>query len=342
MVCDLITGATGFVGKALVQRWMDLNKHKQLFILGRNMPNYLGKNLEADKRVKFIEFDFIAPPKSKFPEDIEIDNIYHCGAIASIKANWNDLFETNVKGTVNLLNWIGSSAKLNQVVFISSALACGYNTSFNGGYCRMDSQALYNPNTPYGKSKYEAELKVKALAENFGFRLVIIRPSYIFGPGMRLDSGFSSFIQMVRSGGMGVRLNYPGSVSYTYIDNFVSLVLQQSENKLPVEEFFFADAMPVSYRDLFGMIGGIVGKEIKTVFVPKIFYKFISDALIQIYKISFLKEKTPIYLLPLFKKNTGCINYEEINDNHKNCITVPLEEGLKKTFDYIKNYEKIL
>lgn len=336
MKFDIITGATGFVGKTLVLRWLALNKSKQLIVVGRSNPDSLNKIFEIQHKFRYIEFDFTKSPTSKFPPNIEIDTIYHCGGIADISSNEDDLIKTNVQGTINFLNWVASAAKINQVIFISSALACGYDTSPSGGFCQLDSKSLSTPNTPYGRSKYKTELKLKELSKKHDFRLIIVRPSYIFGPGMRPGSGFDKFINMVKNQSLGVRINYPGSLSYTFVDNFVSLLLHEPKNEQSYDEYFFADSTPVSYTDLFKMIGRVVGKEIKLIRLPEIFYKFIYNCLVYLYKIPYLKEKVPVHLLPLFKKNVGCIDFDKIRAQHKKFITVSIEHALKKTVFLLK------
>ena len=330
MKFDIVTGYTGFVGKALVLRWMKLNMGKRLILAGRNRPAFLDENTEFHNKWQYIEFDYTKLPTAKFPVN-NIDIVYHCGGIPSISARWIDLLNTNVNGTVNFLSWVIAAAKIERVIFISSALACGYDTSPNGSLCRFNRETPSNPNTPYGRSKYETELKIKALAKKHGFKLVIIRPSYIYGTGMRQDSGFSKFIQMVKNQSIGARLNYPGSLSFTHIDNLISILLHLSRNVSTVDEIFFADSKPILYTELFKILGEILGIEIKSIKLPEMLYKSISWSLIQLYKIPYVKKKVPIHLLPLIKENTGCIDFDEINAEYKSCITVSLEDGLKET-----------
>jgi nucleoside-diphosphate-sugar epimerase len=330
MKFDIVTGYTGFIGKALVLRWMKLNRGKKLVLVGRNRPDFLDESTESHNRWQYIEFDFTRLPTAKFPVDY-IDTVYHCGGIASISARWIDLLNTNMNGTVNFLSWVIAAAKIERVIFISSALVCGYDTSSNGSLCQLNQGTPSNPNTPYGRSKFETELKIKALAGKHGFKLVIIRPSYIYGAGMRQNSGFSKFIQMVKSQSFGVRLNYPGSLSFTHIDNLISLLLHVSGNESTVDEIFFADSKPILYRELFKILGEILGIEIKSIKLPEILYKSISWSLINLYKIPYVKEKVPIHLLPLFKENVGCIDFDKISVKYKSCITVSLKDGLRKT-----------
>ncbi|MEK6767328.1 MAG: NAD(P)-dependent oxidoreductase [Planctomycetota bacterium] len=330
MKFDIVTGYTGFVGKALVLRLIKLNRSKKLILVGRNRPDFLDENTEYHNKWQYIEFDYTKLPTAKFPVN-NIDTVYHCGGISSISARWIDLLNTNVNGTVNFLSWIIAAAKIERVIFISSALACGYDTSSNGSLCRLNQETPSNPNTPYGRSKYETELKIKALAIKHGFKLVIVRPSYIYGTGMRQNSGFSKFIHMVKNQSIGARMNYPGSLSFTHIDNLITLLIHVSRDESTVDEIFFADSKPILYTELFKILGEILGIEIKSIKLPIILYKSISWSLIHLYKIPYVKKKVPFHLLPLIKENIGCIDFDEINVEYKSCINISLEDGLKKT-----------
>lgn len=330
MKFDIVTGYTGFVGKALVLRWLKLNISRKLILVGRNRPDFLDENIEFHNKWQYIEFDYTKLTPAKFPVN-NIDTIYHCGGISSIFARREDLLNTNVNGTVNFLSWVITSARIERVIFISSSLACGYDTSPNGSLCRLSQETPSNPNTPYGRSKYETELKIKALARKHGFKLVIVRPSYIYGAGMRQDSGFSKFIQMVKNQSIRARMNYPGSLSFTYIDNLISLLLHVSGNESTVNETFFADSKPILYTELFKILGEILGIEIKSIKLPIILYKSICWSLIHLHKIPCMKKKVPIHLLPLIKENIGCIDFDEINVEYKSCINISLKDGLKET-----------
>ena len=114
----------------------------------------------------------------------------------------------------------------------------------------------------------------------------------IFMHRMRQNSGFSKFIHMVKNQSIGARMNYPGSLSFTHIDNLITLLIHVSRDESTVDEIFFADSKPILYTELFKILGEILGIEIKSIKLPIILYKSISWSLIHLHKIPYVKKKS--------------------------------------------------
>jgi len=334
MICHIVTGATGFVGKNLVLRLLNLNEKKIIIIVGRTRPIYLDNFPEFKKRFQFINFDLTKSTFLKFPRGFEVDTVYHCAGVATLTAKWDVLWKTNVKGTVDLIEWISEASKIRQVVFISSISACGYEVSSAGGFSKQNSITSPNLNNPYGKSKQQAERKLDALAKKLNFHLTVVRPSYIFGPEMRGNAGFSQFIEVVKKRSFYARINYPGTLSFTYIDNFISFLILIKSNTDSSSDYFFSDSEPIEYVELFRVIGEISGKEIQPISFPQMVFSFFSFLLICYCKMFSAKTRTPVFLLPLLCAEVSQINFDKVKTEHKSCISVTLEEGLKKTISF--------
>jgi len=160
----LVTGANGFVGKALVKRLI-ASEH-DIYVLDIN----------------FEGFEFINEVKGCFQQDISrsfkleenLDFVFHLGAynVTHVGETSSDKYHSvNVEGTANLLG----SANIRNFVFLSSIKV------YDNTCARIDEDAPLAPVNGYEKSKLEAE---KICTEKFsGENLYIFRSVNIAGPG---------------------------------------------------------------------------------------------------------------------------------------------------------------
>ena len=94
----LVTGATGFLGKYVID---ELLAHDYSIVaFGRNEK--IGKALEGE-RVQFIKGDLssIEELRQAFQS---IDAVVHAGALSSAWGPWKAFYQANVVGTQNVLD----------------------------------------------------------------------------------------------------------------------------------------------------------------------------------------------------------------------------------------------
>jgi UDP-N-acetylglucosamine 4,6-dehydratase len=151
----LITGGTGFLGKALTKYYLE-NTDSSIVIFARSESKLA--SLKKDNRVKLICGD-VKDYGSIYAavDENSIDIIIHAAAMKRIdtcQENPIEAFEVNVRGTVNCIR---VCKKLNsQLCFISTDKAC-------------------EPCTTYGATKYLSEQLVRRESERGGFKGYVIR-----------------------------------------------------------------------------------------------------------------------------------------------------------------------
>ena len=147
---------------------------KNLLITGSN--GYLGSNFINQYKNKY-KFKFFSLLNEKL-EDINFDNIdiiLHCAALVHQKINHP--YEKYHKINVNYPLKLAKLAKQNSVkqfVFISTIAVYGEDEE------KLDENTPYEPITPYGKSKLEAEKELLKLHDDT-FIVSIIRPPMVYG-----------------------------------------------------------------------------------------------------------------------------------------------------------------
>lgn len=174
----LVTGATGFVGSQLLQQLANDSAYS-LRAAVRDKAEGLPAGV-SDYRVGDIDAD------TNWHEALaDCKTVIHTAARAHIMNDSakDPLFEfrrVNVEGTLNLARQ-AIEAGVKRFIFISSIKVNGEGEA-NRVY-RYDDPAA--PEDDYGLSKWEAEQGLKALCSNSDMELVVIRPTLIYGPGVK-------------------------------------------------------------------------------------------------------------------------------------------------------------
>jgi len=185
-----VTGANGFVGKALVSRLVHDGTPVTAF--ARDPDTILcsaGMNIR-----EFPDLD-----RSSDFSDVtrDIDVLIHCAARVHVmndsSADPLSVFlNANFEATVNLAR-SAAKAGVARFIFISSIKVNGDATKVGEPFTEQCPPTTQNP---YGISKYRAEKELMKIAEQTGMEVVIIRPVLVYGPGVK--GNMSRLIKLVR------------------------------------------------------------------------------------------------------------------------------------------------
>lgn len=293
----IITGATGFVGKNLSKYLIEKGNH--VLPLSLRNPWKIDENADA---------------------------IVHLAGKAHDTKNTSadkEYFEINTELTKKLFQEFLNS-EIKNFIYFSSVKATADSVE---GF--LDEEHQSNPQTPYGKSKLEAEkfLLTQKLSENK--RLFIIRPCMIHGPGNK--GNLNLLYKFVEKGIPYPLAAFENKRSFLSIDNLNFLVFEMLKNKnISSGIYNFADDQSLSTNDLVKLIANVSGKKEK---LWKISSGFISTAakLGDVLKLPLNSER--------LKKLTE--NYLVTNQKIKNALgieklPVSAKEGLEKTIKSFK------
>ncbi len=174
----LVTGANGFVGSALCDRLGGLNKTVVGLIRDRN---YKSRRDTLDN-ISVVygdmrDYDIVRYAVSKY----EIDTIFHVGAITILKMATEDpmtCYQTNIMGTVNVLEAARECGHVNKIVVASSDKAYGVheNLPYKEDFALLASD-------PYSTSKSCTDLIAQSYAYTYDLNTSVVRSGNIFGPG---------------------------------------------------------------------------------------------------------------------------------------------------------------
>lgn len=188
----LLTGGTGFLGCAVLQRLLVVDKWP-LIGSARTSIHRFPSSVKVERVSELgADTDWRA-----CLQGVEI--IIHCAARAHVMKDetadpLGEYRKVNVQGTLALARQAARSG-VRRFVFISSIKVNGERTSPNLTF-RADDIPL--PEDAYGASKHEAEVGLRELGTQTGMEIVIIRPPLVYGPGVKAN--FASLMRAVQRG----------------------------------------------------------------------------------------------------------------------------------------------
>lgn len=210
----LVTGATGFVGSALVRALVASGETVRVLRRPTSRLDLLG---DASDCVQHALGD-VTDPVSVRDAVSGVVLVYHVAAVVAFgPAVRRRLRDVNVRGTAVVVD-AALDAGVRRLVHTSSIAALG--RAGRGGL--IDESAVWTAsrsNTAYARSKRDAELEVlRGVAE--GLDATTVNPALVFGPGARPDEGTGRLVARVAAG--RVPLAPPGGTAVVDVSDVVA------------------------------------------------------------------------------------------------------------------------
>jgi len=257
----LVTGATGFIGSAVLVRFASDRTLQLRGAVRCSMPDIPANGEWALVSDLTPDMDWTQAVNG-------IDVIVHTAARVhvmrdSIADPLAEFRRVNVAGTLNLARQ-AVLADVRRFVFISSIKVNGEQTLPGRPYAADDVPI---PVDPYGISKHEAELGLMQLAQETGMEVVIIRPVLVYGPAVK-----ANFLRLLDWVWRGVPLPL-GSVrnlrSLVYLGNLVdAIVTCVTHPKAAGQTFLVSDREDVSTPELIRRMARALGRPARLLPVP--------------------------------------------------------------------------
>ena len=173
----IIFGGSGYIGSYLLKHLQGQGRFEEFHICDVRKPQFC-LNEHAKENVNFSQVDVRCPINLSLGNFDNLNSwIFNFAAIHREPGHeFNEYFDTNIPGAKNVCDFAVKSNITN--IFFTSSIA-PYGKSLNQ---RTEASNLY-PETAYGISKALAEkIHESWLFKNEKRRLIIVRPSVIFGP----------------------------------------------------------------------------------------------------------------------------------------------------------------
>ncbi len=255
----LLTGATGFVGHAILARLSgDTRYVVRSALRGTKQVN------TTDESAEIGNID----GHTSWPAALNgVDFVIHAAARVHVMNSGADEIDAyssvNREGTLNLAKQ-AAAAGVRRMVFLSSAKVNGEMTGPGRPFCATDTPM---PADPYAVSKCEAETGLEKIAAETGMEVVIVRPPLVYGPGVG-----ANFLKLIRLVDSGMPLPF-GSIhnkrSLVAVRNLADLVVHcLAAEGASGRTFLAGDGEDLSTPDLIRRIASHLGRPARLLPVP--------------------------------------------------------------------------
>jgi len=255
----LVTGTSGWVGRALCQRFLSDGQSirgaaRVVVSGGCAWPQVIVGDLHGQTDWQ--------------PALGDVHVVVHLAARVHVMAEiaedpLAEFRRVNVDGTLNLARQ-AAAAGVKRFVFLSSVKVNGESTRAGQPFTEMDEP---QPQDAYGQSKFEAEQGLHHIAAQTGMQVVIIRPPLVYGPGVKAN--FAALMRAVQKGWplpLGAIHNQRSLVALDNLVDFIALCCQhpQAAN----QTFLISDGQDVSTTELVQSLARAAGVSPRLLPVP--------------------------------------------------------------------------
>jgi thioester reductase-like protein len=180
MCAVLLTGATGFVGKEILDRFLE--RDRRVFALVRaDDDDAAARRLSSHPRLTAVAGDIEQPGLGLAPATAarlaeEVTNVVHCAASVSFDLSLEDSRRVNVDGTRHVLELARRCEQLERLSYVSTAYVAGEPRRL---FQEDELDVGQRFRNPYERSKFEAERMLRK--EGAGLPLQVLRPSIVVG-----------------------------------------------------------------------------------------------------------------------------------------------------------------
>jgi nucleoside-diphosphate-sugar epimerase len=247
----LITGAGGFIGRALPGALLDAGWQV------RCVSRAVSPAPPADERVERFAVADIASKPDWNPLLEGVDTVVHLAAVSDYHGRAGEdaertLFRVNVDASLRLASQ-AARAGVRRLVFLSTIKVLGESTAGRP----FSEKSEPAPQTLYARSKLAAERGLLDLGREQGLEVAIIRPCLVFGPGAR-----GSMLQLMQLVARGFPLPLAGvdnRRSLVALANLCDLVRCALDHPRACEQILLAaDEPPVSTAQLVRQLAGLM------------------------------------------------------------------------------------
>ena len=243
----LVTGANGFIGRALCEA---------LSASGHTVRKAVRASGPGDKNA--IAVGDIGPGTDWGAALEGVSAVVHLAARTHVlrETAADPLAEyrrINVAATERLAR-SAAARGVRRLVFLSSVKVNGERT----GARPFTEDDAPRPEDAYGESKWEAEQALARIAAETGLQAVVLRPPLVYGPGVK--GNFLRLLQWVARGWPLPLGSVENRRSLIYVGNLVDAIVKAIEApRAAGETFLVADSQDVSTPDLVRGLAAALG-----------------------------------------------------------------------------------
>ena len=317
----LITGSEGFIGSHLTEELVKSGYKVKCFVLYNSFNSSgwlssLKKEILDNCEIVYGDIRDLNCVKSAMKG---VDAVIHLAALIGIPYSYtasDSYIDTNIKGTLNLLNTAKNS---NIEKFIHTSTSEVFGTA---QYLPMDENHPINCQSPYAASKAGADSLAMSFQKSFKLPVSILRPFNTFGPRQSLRAVIPTIISQTLFNNGKIKLgNIKTRRDYTYVKDTVNAFKLAIKNSRCVGEYInIGNNFDISIKDIVSIVEKLTDIKITISLDPKRIRPKKSE--VELLKSSNIKAKKLLNWKPKINGKKG------------------FEIGLKKTIEWIKDNQQ--
>ena len=221
----LVTGHEGVIGTHLIKKLTNCEVITDS-INGKRV------NLQNNEEVMKIE---------------SVDIVIHLAGKTEKNLEWEEYFENNIIGTLNILKYCVEK-NIKKIIFVSSYV---YG---DPKYLPIDEQHPINPHNLYTKSKFLGEELCKKFSEMYDLNVTVLRPFNIFTGSINKNNLISNLISSIDSKKMITITNKNSKRDFLHIDDFIEIILKIKDIDFKFEVFNVGSGISFSFEQIIEII----------------------------------------------------------------------------------------
>lgn len=263
----LVTGAAGFIGRHVCQRFHKAGYH----VIGLGHGTHFSeefKNWGIEKWIAtHIDFESLMGIQLKdFP-----NVIVHCAGGSSVDFSYSNPlldYKNSVDTVASVLEWIRVNDTEKKSKFILTSSAAVYGQNISEEFSESDQ---LKPSSPYGLHKSMAETLTSSYGRNFGINAAIIRLFSVYGAGLKKQLFWDAYRKLQRLDnhflGSGTELR-----DWIHVNDAANLILVAAENPHQEDEvaIFNSSGQRATIREVLSLFSKLMASDAGIIFSEKI------------------------------------------------------------------------
>jgi nucleoside-diphosphate-sugar epimerase len=318
----LITGATGFVGSHVVERFTNAGLQQRVLVRSSSDTRQL-RAVGADLVVGSLNDE---PSLRKAVEGADI--VVHLAAATHARGE-SEYRRVNEEGTRNLIRAaLVADPRPRRFVYLSSLAAAG--PSMDGRPVAPDTDP--RPLTAYGRSKLAGEVVCR---ETRGFELAVLRSAAVYGPR---DSEMLRFFKMASLGWIPLPAGPRRRIQLVHVSDLADAIVRAALEPAVDGLFHIAESRAWDWTEAAGFIADAVGRKARLVRVPVFAMKAAALTVEAVHRLAgrssmFNRDKVSEITAPAWICET-----DRARQTFGFQAAIPLPDGLRQTADWYRQH----
>jgi nucleoside-diphosphate-sugar epimerase len=267
----LLTGAAGFIGARTAELLLDAG-HGVVGVDDVNdaydprVKRHRLARLAAREGFRFLELDIAKRDALARIGDERFDAVLNLAARAGVRASVENPWvyvDTNVTGTLNLLEWCRARGVGKFVLSSTSSVYGGSDASVF-----REDQETSRPISPYAATKKAAEALCYTWHALHRIDVTVLRYFTVYGPAGRPDMSVFRFVRGIREG-TPITVYGDGTMArdFTYVDDVARGTIA-ALRPLGYEIVNLGGEKPTTVNELIATVEGALGRKAERRFAP--------------------------------------------------------------------------